>query len=110
VYLNGLYAEPSQYVKGLKGIKIYHDCDYFKERHLYHKDARYMDKWLNAIQHEAEYIDVTKKYQKIQELGKGKFSTVHLCLCQDSGDYVAMKLIDKKQLTSREREFLKDEI
>lgn len=65
IYLNGLYVEPSQYVKGLKGIKIYHDCDYFKERHFYHKDARYMDKWLHAIQQEAEYIDVTKKYQRI---------------------------------------------
>ena len=43
-------------------------------------------------------------------LGKGKFSTVYLCKSYTTDEYSAMKLIDKKHLTFREREFLRDEI
>ena len=78
IYLNGLYIEP-YFMKGLKGFKIYHDCDYFKERMYYHKDMKSADKWTDAIRAEAEYYDVTKKYEKMTTLGKGKFSTVYLC-------------------------------
>lgn len=37
IYLNGLYIEP-YFTKGVKGFRIFHDCDYFKERMFYHKD------------------------------------------------------------------------
>lgn len=53
---------------------------------------------------------MTKKYERLKQLGKGKFSTVYLCRSQETDELVAMKLIDKKQLTSREKEFLREEI
>jgi hypothetical protein len=37
IYLNGLYIEP-YFTKGIKGMRIFHDSDYFKERTFYHKD------------------------------------------------------------------------
>lgn len=43
-------------------------------------------------------------------LGKGKFSTVYLCKCLENDEYAAMKMIDKKHLTMKERDFLRDEI
>lgn len=43
-------------------------------------------------------------------LGKGKFSTVYLCKREDSDEAFAMKVIDKKQLTYKEKEFLREEI
>jgi hypothetical protein len=37
IYLNGLYIEP-YFTKGVKGFRIFHDSEYFKEKMLYHKD------------------------------------------------------------------------
>ena len=62
------------------------------------------------MQKEAKYYDVTEKYEKLNMLGKGKFSTVYLCKSKSTGEYAAMKLIDKQHLTPKEREFLRDEI
>ena len=66
------------------------------------------------MEHAACY-DVTKKYERLNMLGKGKFSTVYLCHPQEISDkgndeMLAMKFIDKQQLTRKEREFLRDEI
>ena len=36
IYLNGLYVEPLFY-NGVKGVRIYHDSEYFKERTYYHR-------------------------------------------------------------------------
>lgn len=109
IYLNGLYID-SYFTKGIKGFRIFHNSDYFKEKVLYHKDAKYLDKWIEEVKSQAFYYEVNKRYEKISTLGKGKFSTVYLCRSQESDEYVAMKLIDKKQLSVREREFLIDEI
>lgn len=95
IFLNGLYVE-SYFMKGLKGFKLFHDCDYFKERMYFHKDVKNADKWTEAVREQSDYIDVTKKYEKMHTLGKGKFSTVYLCRSQETEDLVAMKVIDKK--------------
>jgi predicted Ser/Thr protein kinase len=54
----------------------------------------------NIMEHAACY-DVTKKYERLNMLGKGKFSTVYLCHPQEIGDgkddeMLAMKFIDKQ--------------
>ena len=60
---------------------------------------------------EAKCFDMNKKYDKMNMIGKGKFSTVYLCKSlTNEGEYVAMKQIDKKHLTPRERDFLREEI
>lgn len=109
IYLNGLYVEP-YFTKGVKGFRIYHDSDYFKSRMFYHKDSKMADKWIQYVKHQASYFDVSKRYERLHMLGKGKFSTVYLCRSQDSDENLAQKLIDKKKLTTREREFLREEI
>jgi len=93
--LHGLYVEP-YFTKGIMGVRIFHDSDYFKEKTYFHKDQKCMDKWINAIKHEAAYHDVTKKYDKLRVLGKGKFSTVFLCRSHEDEELLAMKFIDKK--------------
>ena len=43
-------------------------------------------------------------------IGKGKFSLVYMCKNKETDELVAMKQIDKSQLTIREKEFLREEI
>lgn len=59
---------------------------------------------------QACYFDISKKYERLHQLGKGKFSTVYKCRSQQTDEFLAQKVIDKKQLTSKEREFLREEI
>jgi serine/threonine protein kinase len=100
----------------MKGFRIYHDSEYFREKRYFHPDNAVADKWIKAIQEHAFYFDVTKRYERIRTLGKGKFSTVYLSRCldgqvgDDNDELLAMKLLDKKALTPKEREFLRDEI
>ena len=95
-------------------MRIFHDSEYFKEKTYFSKDNELADKWIKAIKEQADYYDVSKRYERIKMLGKGKFSTVYLCRANDNeegeDDMVAMKLIDKQQLTRQERDFLRDEI
>ena len=35
IYLNGLYVEPL-ITDGMKGFRIYHDSEYFKEKKFFH--------------------------------------------------------------------------
>jgi serine/threonine protein kinase len=59
----------------------------------------------------AQYFEAEARYKRTVELGKGKFSTVYLAQSQEMGEEdLAMKLIDKKSLTRKERDFLRDEI
>lgn len=101
----------------MKGFRIFHDSEYFQEKRFFSKDKDIADKWINAIKKHAQNFDITKKYERMQQLGKGKFSTVYFArsLMDNDGDYdddevLAMKLIDKQHLTRKEREFLRDEI
>jgi len=99
IYLNGLYVEP-HFHKGIKGFRIFHDSQYFIEKHFYHTNNDVADKWMRAIMEHAACYDVTKKYERLNMLGKGKFSTVYLCHPQEISDkgndeMLAMKFIDK---------------
>lgn len=65
IYLNGLYVEP-YFTKGIKGFRIFHDSEYFKEKVFYHKDQKLIDIWINKVKLQAAYYDINKKYQKMQ--------------------------------------------
>ena len=67
------------FLKGYKGFRIFHSSEYFKEKKFFHKESSEAEKWIKAVKEHAQYYDVTKKYERIRMLGKGKFSTVYLC-------------------------------
>ena len=46
----------------------------------------------------------------LEEIGKGKFSTVHKCRSRATGEVHAAKVIDKLRLQPQERELLRTEI
>jgi len=114
IYLNGLYVEP-HFQKGTRGFRIFHDCHYFREKFYYHPNNEISEKWMRNLMEHAACYDVTKKYERLNMLGQGKFSTVYLCHHQEitvsgSDEMLAMKYIEKQSLTRKEREFLRDEI
>lgn len=78
IYLDGLYVE-QYWWKGVKGFRLTHDSDYFKPRTYYNKKNEEIDKWTNCVRNAARCFDIQRKYQQLNELGKGKFSTVFLC-------------------------------
>ena len=53
---------------------------------------------------------MSSKYEKLNLLGRGKFSFVHLARNLKTDELVAMKIIDKKYLSVKERDFLREEI
>lgn len=81
--------------KGVKGFRLFHDSEYFKERRFFHTDNMMAEKWTRAVMEHAACYDVTKKYERLNMLGKGKFSTVYLCHSQEQGndEMLAMKFI-----------------
>jgi hypothetical protein len=73
IFLDGVYVE-SLTEKGKKGVVIFHECEHFKEQTFFHKDPIEAEKWVKAIQNEAQFFDINEKYERQQMLGKGKFS------------------------------------
>lgn len=55
-------------------------------------------------------MNFEEKYIQGRKLGNGKFSVVYQCQNRNTGEIVAMKMIDKSKLNDREREFLREEI
>lgn len=96
--------------KGLKGFRLFHECEYFKEKILLSKSPQEADKWIAAIREEAQYYDFNQKYEKLNMIGKGKFSQVYLCKNRETDELVALKSIDKQSLTMKEKDFLREEI
>jgi hypothetical protein len=68
---------------GVKGFRIFHDSEYFREKQYFHPQNDVIDRWTKAIKVHAQYFDVNKKYERMQMLGKGKFSSVYLCQLQE---------------------------
>ncbi len=100
IYLNGLYVEPL-FLEGKKGFRIYHDSEYFKEKQYVHAEPDVAEKWIRAVKQHASFYDIPKRYEKIRQIGQGKFSTVHLVRSieghlGDAEDLLAMKQLDKK--------------
>jgi len=94
-----LYIEP-HFHNGTKGLRIFHDCHYFKEKFYYHTHNEIAEKWMHNMMEHAACSDVTKKYERLNMLGQGKFSTVYLCHLQEisasgNDEMMAMKYIEK---------------
>ena len=68
------------------------------------------DAWEKALRKEADNEDFHAIYQKMGEIGRGKFSLVYNVRHRETNELFAMKYIDKEKLTLKEKEFLREEI
>jgi serine/threonine protein kinase len=50
--------------KGLKGLVIFHESDYFKQKLYFHKVSIEAEKWVKAIAEQAQFFDINEKYER----------------------------------------------
>jgi len=68
------------------------------------------DQWQKNLEKAAGYGRFDKNYEKLEQLGKGKFSTVFKCRHKKKDRVYALKEITKANLDPREMKFIRDEI
>jgi len=69
----------------MKGFRIFHDSEYFREKKYFHPDSSMAEKWIRAVLEHAAYFEVKTKYSVGKPLGKGKFSTVYMATSLEMG-------------------------
>lgn len=57
IYLNGLYIDPL-FHNGVKGVRIYHDSEYFKEKTYFHRQNDIIEKWTKNLRLHAQFFDI----------------------------------------------------
>lgn len=62
------------------------------------------------MRQQAYNLSFDEKYIKGRKLGSGKFSTVYQCQNKETQEIVAVKQINKPNLSEREKDFLREEI
>ena len=111
ISLKGLYINQIKNDKNSEyyGFVIFHEQKSFKPRVFYHRNQEVIQDWVKNLKEQANNLSFDAKYIRGRKLGNGKFSVVYQCKNQETQEIVAMKQIDKIQLTEREREFLREE-
>lgn len=66
--------------------------------------------WVNDLRKSAKTIPITSKYTLGPQLGKGKFSVVHMGKEMSTGKRYAIKILDKSKIDQRVKEALQQEI
>ena len=109
--LSGVYVkeeEPSL----IDGKKFYSFVIVFpaKERKYYVIDEEEYKKWVKAIRKAVGYSNLNDIYEIKDVLGKGKFGLVRLGIHKESGRKVAIKIINKKLVSTLDLEQVKTEV
>lgn len=71
-FLKGTYVDPI----GNNGIRIYHEHPQFATLELFAETELLRDEWLGHLTKAAGYEKFEDKYEKLDRLGRGKFSLV----------------------------------
>jgi serine/threonine protein kinase len=110
IFLKGLYFEKLKNKQGMYGFSLYHDCETFRKKMLFHKEQTVIDNWLERLKYHCQFYDIKDFYTQQQRLGGGKFSDVFEATNKITNKPYALKKIDKTKLNPKEKEFLRDEI
>ncbi len=80
-------------------------------RVLFAKSHQERVAWMNAIRNASEVEPFHEKYERLDQIGKGKFALVFKCV-RKSGkqEPLAVKIIDKRSLNEEEKGLLQTEI
>ena len=85
LYLRGLYFEKTRGKDGLFGIRIFSDTSgplsgdtmRFKERYMFHRDVKEVDKWMVFLSQHCHYFQAEEILQLGKKLGDGAFGAVY---------------------------------
>jgi len=84
---------------------------YPKKTRFYYveKEEEYL-KWISSIKRAIGYTNISDDYDIKQKLGNGKFGLVKLGIHKKTGRKVAIKIINKANITSEDQGLIKTEI
>lgn len=105
-FLRGAYVEP----KDSLGLRVFHEHKEFSSIELFADSEALRDQWLRKLQRAAGYFSFEKKYERLNQIGRGKFSNVFKCRSRKSDQVFALKEITKANLDKREMTFIREEI
>lgn len=109
--LSGVYykEENSEVIEGLFLYSF--SINYPKKNRVYYveNEAEYKT-WLEKLKICTGYSDLNDQYEVREVIGKGKFGLVRLGIHKNSKRMVAIKIMNKKQMTNQDQELVKTEI
>jgi serine/threonine protein kinase len=81
-----------------------------KTRHYYVDNLTDYRGWVTAIKKATGFTDLNDLYEVKEKLGNGKFGLVRLGIHKITGRKVAIKIMNKKDMTNQDLELVKTEI
>jgi serine/threonine protein kinase len=81
-----------------------------KTRHYYVDNLHEYKGWVAAIVKATGYADLADIYEVKEKLGNGKFGLVRLGIHKQTGRKVAIKIMNKKDMSTQDLELVKTEI
>ena len=109
--LSGVYIKDEGEVKiGDKILYCFSIIFPTKKRKYYVSDDKEYIKWVESIRKVVHYSNLNDLYEIKEPLGRGKFGLVKLGVHKESGREVAIKIINKKLLSSLDVQQVKSEI
>jgi hypothetical protein len=81
-----------------------------KARIYYCEDLEQYNKWIKSIQKATGYFNLSDIYDIKDKVGNGKFGLVRLGFHKESGRKVAIKIMNKKEMSIQDLELIKTEI
>eukprot|EP01029_Cantina_marsupialis_P016791 TRINITY_DN3763_c0_g1_i1.p1 TRINITY_DN3763_c0_g1~~TRINITY_DN3763_c0_g1_i1.p1 ORF type:complete len:738 (-),score=148.78 TRINITY_DN3763_c0_g1_i1:1043-3256(-) len=113
VFLDGCFvdcADDDQLCKGYYGIDIASGSDPLDRRRLYAKDPSERQTWVELLRKASKVVPFEDHYELGDRVGTGRFSNVHRCVSRATKDEWCVKIIDKTNIESSEKELLRTEI
>ncbi|KAG5175767.1 kinase-like domain-containing protein, partial [Tribonema minus] len=114
IFLIGSFIEPLREEESEKtghwGLDIVRSQEQGVRRCLYASSKSERDAWVRDLRRASEVIPIEEDFEIGEELGKGQFSRVCLCVNKRTLERKAVKIIEKDTMDAEERELLRAEI
>merc|ERR1712228_169274 len=81
-----------------------------KAVHFYTESKEEAMKWLESLEISAQTVSISKYYELLDLLGKGSFAQVCNAKEKSSGLKVAVKIIEKKHIDGKQKEYIRIEM
>ncbi len=109
--LSGVYYKEEK-PDMLEGISLFSfSINYPKKNRIYYVENEDEYKiWLEKLKFCTGYSELSDLYEVKEVIGKGKFGLVRLGVHKESKRLVAIKIMNKKQMTNQDQELVKTEI
>ncbi|CAM9923463.1 unnamed protein product [Ectocarpus sp. 4 AP-2014] len=115
MFLTGSFVEPLQEVanerKGYWGIEISRNREQKKHRRRWYTRSKVEQlKWVKELRKASAVVPIEDDFEIGEELGKGRFSRVCMCVNKHTLDRNAVKIIMKEDMKQDEKDLLRAEI